>query len=69
MKFKIKIKDSDERFKFAHDCRKIFDKSNTYKPQSKESDIGIQAEITEQQYKKVIALLERRGYSYKLIKE
>ena len=54
---------------FAQDCRKIFDKSNTYKPQSKESDIGIQAEITEQQYKKVIALLERRGYSYKLIKE
>ena len=69
MKFKITIKDSDERFKFAQDCRKIFDKSNTYKPQSKESDIGIQAAITENQYKKVIALLERRGYSYKLIKE
>ena len=69
MRYKITIKDSDGRFKFAQDCRKIFDQSKTYKPQSKESDIGIQAEITENQYKKVIALLERRGYSYKLIKE
>lgn len=69
MRYKITIKDSDERFKFAQDCRKIFDQSKTYNPQSKESDIGIQSEITEQQYKKVIALLERRGYSYKLIKE
>jgi|TARA_R100000664_G_scaffold24174_1_gene33946 hypothetical protein len=69
MIYEIIIQDKDERFQFAQDCRKIFDKSDTYQPQSKQSDVGVRAEITEQQYKKVIALLDRRGYSYKLIKE
>ena len=67
--YKITIPNDEERFTFAQQVRKIFDHSNTYIPHSEQSDIGVQATCTEKQYKKVIALLDRRGYTYKLIQE
>ena len=67
--YKITIPDNEERFIFAQEVRKLFDNSNTYIPQSKQLDIGVQATCTEKQYKQVIALLDRRGYTYQLIKE
>jgi|9_EtaG_2_1085328.scaffolds.fasta_scaffold03432_3 hypothetical protein len=69
VKYIIFIPNDNERFVFAQECRKIFDKSKTYSPQSNESDIGIQASISEDQLTQLIYSLDTRGYSYKLIKE
>ena len=63
----IYIKDKEERMKFAQEVRNIVDESTTYIPRDNKvvkSDIGVKADVSQDQYESIIAMIERRGYTY-----
>ena len=67
MKFIIHIKDQEERLKFAQDVRKLVEESTTYIPRLGKvikCDIGIKSTVNPDQLASIIALIERRGYTY-----
>tara|TARA_R110000803_G_scaffold153330_2_gene218218 strand:- start:6978 stop:7202 length:225 start_codon:yes stop_codon:yes gene_type:complete len=68
----IHIEDKEERIQFAQSVRKILGKSQTYIPTARKiwkTDIGVKASTDMATYMSVIALINRRGYNYKTIKE
>tara|TARA_R100000808_G_scaffold18416_1_gene40344 strand:+ start:11263 stop:11484 length:222 start_codon:yes stop_codon:yes gene_type:complete len=63
----IYIKEKDDRIKFAQEVRNLVDESTTYIPRENpvvKSDIGVKADVSQDQYEAIIALIERRGYTY-----
>lgn len=68
----IHIPNKEERIKFAQTVQKILGTSQTYIPGSRKvykTDIGIKATVDEPTYRKLLALIDRRGYSYNKLKE
>ena len=68
----IHIPDKQERIKFAHKVRKVLGESQTYIPGARKvykADIGVKANTDDTTYKKILALLDRHGYTYNIIKE
>ncbi len=68
----IHIPEKEERFKFAQDVRKLLGESQTYIPRARKvyrADIGVKANTDDATYKKILALIDRRGYTYNIIKE
>ncbi len=68
----IHIPDKQERINFAHKVRKLLGQSQTYIPGARKvykSDIGVKASTDNKTYKKILALLDRHGYTYNIIKE
>lgn len=68
MIYTISIKDKDKRIQFAADLKKIIKESLDYIPAVNKkiikSDIGIKATVTQEELAQVIALIERRGYTF-----
>ena len=68
----IHIPDKQEIINFAHKVRKLLGQSQTYIPGARKvykSDIGVKANTDDKTYKKILALLDRHGYTYNIIKE
>ena len=68
----IHIPDKQERIKFAQKVRKVLGESQTYIPGARKvykADIGVKANTDDTTYKKILALLDRHGYTYNIIKE
>ena len=68
----IRIPDKQERINFAHKVRKLLGESQTYIPSARKvykADIGIKANTDDSTYKKILALIDRNGYTYNIIKE
>jgi hypothetical protein len=68
----IHIPDKQERINFAHKVQQLLGESQTYIPSARKvlkADIGVKASTDEKTIKKVIALIDRSGYSYNIIKE
>ena len=68
----IHIPEKQARFKFAQDVRKLLGESQTYIPGARKvykADIGVKANTDDKTYKKILALLDRHAYTYKIIKE
>jgi|LULO01.1.fsa_nt_gb hypothetical protein len=68
MKYIIHIENKDERIQFAAELRKLLKNSQTYIPGKingvvYKPDIGIKANITEEDLVQIEGLIERRGYS------
>ena len=52
--------------------RKLLGQSQTYIPGARKvfkADIGVKANTDDKTYKKILALLDRHGYTYNIIKE
>ncbi|MAK37755.1 MAG: hypothetical protein CMC15_16465 [Flavobacteriaceae bacterium] len=64
----VNIKDKDKRIQFAAEIKNLIRTSKDYIPSNSKkiikSDIGIKATVTQEELAQVIALIERRGYTF-----
>ena len=68
----IHIPDKQDRINFARKVRQLLGESQTYIPRARKvyrADIGVKANTDDATYKKILALIDRRGYTYNIIKE